>query len=417
MNTFKDLMEDFYKEILALKTSMPLSVECFSHLLDENYKLFRIYLKEHCEITKEESDGKFSYSVPQDQITKYRKFESKLSELVTAINILPRMYIVTLICQYDAFIGNLIRLVLIEKPEILNSSEKTLTFQQITQIGSIDSAKEYIIEKEIESVLRKSHDDHLKWFETKLGIKLHEDKVLLRTFFEITERRNLFAHNNGEVNDSYIDNCEKLNCWNNRIKKGDQLDVDPTYYANSVNCILELSIKLGTIIWRHLKPDENKQSEQTINNIAFEFIKRKDYNLAITLIDFALTCFKPFTNSSTRMMLSINLAQCYLWKKEASKSKEIIDSLDWSLCPDSFILVRKVLERKFDEAVKMLETQKLDIKKEELLEWPVFMELREQKCFKDFFVSAYSITIEDQFKNNTPELLKAVITISDKKES
>jgi len=201
MNTFKDLMEDFYKEILALKTSMPLSAKCFSRLLDENHKRFGKYLRDNCKVTSEETDGGFSYLVPEEQITKYRKFESEIRELETATRILPRMYIVTLICQYDAFIGNLIRLVLIEKPEILNSSEKTLSFQQITQIGSIENAREYIIEKEIESILRKSHDDHLKWFENKLGIKLHEDKALLSTFFEITERRNLFAHNNGEVND------------------------------------------------------------------------------------------------------------------------------------------------------------------------------------------------------------------------
>ena len=58
-----------------------------------------------------------------------------------ASRLVKRSFIFTLISQYDAFIGNMVRSLLGNKPEILNGSERTLSFAQLSSFESIEEAK------------------------------------------------------------------------------------------------------------------------------------------------------------------------------------------------------------------------------------------------------------------------------------
>ena len=217
MESFRSVIYNYFNEIATLETTMPVSTEVFSALELENYKHFGDYLKRNCKIEDVVNGESFRYTVPEHELTRYQKYQSRLLELKTANTIIPRMYIVTLLCQYDAHVGNLISLVLHNTPSILNSSERILNFEQLSMFDTIEKAKEYLIDKEIESVLRCSHDDHISWFEKKLKINLRSDKGLLEHFFELTERRNIFTHNNGIVNDSYISNCKQHSCYDEKL--------------------------------------------------------------------------------------------------------------------------------------------------------------------------------------------------------
>ncbi len=55
---------------------------------------------------------------------------------------------ISLISQYDAFLGRLIRTLFLIKPESLSMSEKNISFAQLQTFESIEDAKEYILEKE-----------------------------------------------------------------------------------------------------------------------------------------------------------------------------------------------------------------------------------------------------------------------------
>lgn len=105
----------------------------------------------------------------------------------------------SLISQFDAYFGNIIKTIYYKKPEILSTSEKSIKYSEIIKINSIDELKEYIIEQEIEAVLRKSHNDQFKWLENKLNMKLRQGLNCWPTFIESTERRNLFVHCDGCV--------------------------------------------------------------------------------------------------------------------------------------------------------------------------------------------------------------------------
>ena len=214
--TFEELLKNWATEIQALKETMIMAQVLNEKILEDRDKEIKDFIKTKCKILEKRSEDDFSYEIPDSVYTLHSEKKKEINKFTVACSIFPRMFVVTLVCQYDAIIGNLIRLVLTNKPEILNGSEKTISFKQLTEYHSMEEAKEAIIAKEIETILRDSHDDQLKWFENKLGIKLHEDKELIAKFIEITERRNLFTHTNGVVNDSYISNCKK---WRNRTNR------------------------------------------------------------------------------------------------------------------------------------------------------------------------------------------------------
>ena len=395
--TFKDLLKGWETEVQALRTTLPMSYLITSAFHSQYMKELKQFINNNCAITDKKNEDDFEYTVPPEVYNSYNKISKKIDRLDVARKLIPRMFLITLICQYDALIGNLARLILNIKPEILNNSERQLSFKEIVDFGTLEKAKEYIISKEIETLLRKSHKEQIIWFEKKLEINLQSDKQLLENFYEITERRNLFTHNNGIVNESYISNCKQLGCKIS-VNLGDELDITEHYFSNSVNCLFEIGIKLTTTIWRILCPNENQDSEIAINNIAFNLISEDNYDLAIKMLNFPINYFHNMTNAN-KLMLNINLAQCYLWKKDNIKCKKIIDEQDWSMCTADYKVCKAVLEQDFKTAVNILKNENTGIQQNDLLEWPIFKELRKEKVFTDYFSTKYSITVDEYKKS------------------
>lgn len=394
--TFLELLERWEVEVQSLRTTMPINYLVTASMHRERKKELKQFIEQNCTVEHKTSDDDFEYIVPPEVYNSYKKITTRMDRLEVGMELIPRMFITTLICQYDALVGDLARLVMISKPEILNNSERQLSFKDIVDFGTMEKAKEYIIAKEIETLLRKSHKEQINWFEKKLEINLCSDIKLLTNFYEITERRNVFTHNNGIVNDCYINNCKQLGCKVTNTL-GQRLDVTEKYFINSVDCLLEIGSKLTTILWRVLFPEDNEKTEIAINNLAFNLISEKNYDLAITMLNFALG-FKGLKNAN-KLMLNINLAQCYLWKGDDSKCKKILELQDWSVSNPELDICRYVLERKYSDAIYILQTTPTEIQQNDLLEWPIFKELRKESSFKEFFSRKYSMTM-DEYKRH-----------------
>lgn len=404
--TFEDLLKNWTTEISALRETMALAQAINIQLLNDKSKEMKEFISSECKIVDKKSESDFTYQIPDSVYTTHISKKKEINFFTVACSIFPRMFIVTLLCQYDALIGNLVKLVLNNKPEILIGSERTFTFQQISSFNSIEDAKNALIAKEVESLLRKSHDEQLKWFENKLGITLHSDEKLIKNFIEITERRNLYTHNNGIVNESYLSNCEHYKISTD-AKIGDILEVTSDYFNNASYCLLEIGIKLTVIIWRKVLDSEKEKTEVVTNQVAYGFINDGNYEFALKILDFCLSCFKSFVSASNKLMINMNKAQCLLWMKQDDNAKKLLDAQDWSLCTPQFIVCKKVLERKFDEAVEILRKQDTQLDQKDLLSWPIFKELRKQKSFKKYCNEKYPNTIKDYSEEIPNNLVEA----------
>ncbi len=167
-------------------------------------------------------------------IEKYQGFKKKLSEYhqLTAFGAtMPGISLVGLVSAYDSYLSDLLKSVFASQPEWVASSEKSISPRQLFDSSSIDELKIMIVEKEVETILRKSHADQISWLEAKLRIPLTKDLKCWPEFIEICERRNLFTHSGGIVSRLYLDNCKSVGInVPPKVVVGRKLKVNGSYF-------------------------------------------------------------------------------------------------------------------------------------------------------------------------------------------
>jgi len=285
---------------------------------------------------------------------------------------------------------------------MLNSSEKNLTFSKLLEFSDLAEAREYIIEKEVESVLRESHAAQIKWLENKLGIPLTKDLPSWPQFIEITERRNLFVHCNGVVSSQYINICSQHGYKiSDDIKIGKTLGVTEDYFKKAYQTVYEIGLKLGQVIWRKLLIEEIEKADLNMLNSTFELIQDHEYDLAIVMLEFATGIVKKHSSEDIKLRMLLNLAQCHKWKGNDDKCHKIVKGIDWSAYSNTFKIASAVLLNDFNSASKTMKnigaTDK-DINKTSYRDWPIFKDFRKSidflTTYKEIFNEDFIVTEE-----------------------
>jgi hypothetical protein len=342
---------------------------------------------------KIKSKGSPAYKVDGDKVGIIRNMIENDQKILWGIMLVPTSFLVSLISQFDAFIGNLIRIIFLILPDALNTSEKNISFSELSEFSSLREAREHIIEKEVETVLRDSHADHFKWFESKFKIKIKEHLDNWIDFIEITERRNLFVHNNGRISKSYLENCRRHKIKINKsFKAGVTIGVNPDYFDKAFKCIFEIGIKLAHISWRKIRQTDLLEADKNLSRICYDLIKDEKYQLAARLLDFAHSPLIRHADDEMRRIFIINRAQVYKWQGKEKEAVKIINEQDWSSTKDIFKLAVAVIKDEFKNAnalIKRIGDSK-ELSKNDYREWPLFKKLRKEISFQETFKEIFN---------------------------
>jgi hypothetical protein len=404
--SFQEDISLFTSSVESLRVTFPLVTQTISVSQEEASKKVNDFMHLLLKKSRAEGNDKSQFTPYTEEMRQFFKLARTQSNFKIASSILEKSFIVSLISQFDVHLSRLIRTMFYIKPEKLNSSEKTLTFAKLIEFNTIEAAREYVIEKEVETVLRKSHSEQFKWLEEKLSIKTLRDLPAWSSFIEVTERRNLFVHCDGIISSQYIDVCQQNKVvLDKECDLGNKLGVDNIYFEDACKCILEVGIKLAHVMWRKLQQSERKNADNSLNNTCVELITNEEYDLANILLDFALT--DPIKKDSTqeiKLMFLINKAQALKWKGNESEARRILD-IDWSACANEFRLARAVLLDKFEEAAKIMLRIGRDekaIAKIHYKEWPLFKEFKKS----DVFLEAYAEIFEEPFSEESLSMIE-----------
>lgn len=376
----------FIKHIEAQTEVVPLVMSLLSVKLVQESKHVDKFLKDNgLDITLDDESGKKKLEIPANKFKQFIKLNEKVDTTSLAYELLPVNFVVSFVSQYDAFLGGLIKTIFLAKPELLNSSEKNMSFSDLLKFNSIHEAQEFIIEKEVESVLRESHLKQFKWLESKLNMTLRKDLPSFSDFIEITERRNLFVHCNGVVSRQYIDNCKENDAKGiSKINIGEKLDAKPAYINKCFYTLFEIGVKLGQVTWRKLLPEENEAADGNLNEICYELLVKGHYKLVINLLTFATEILKKHTQEFT-CIFTINKALAYYLSNKKEESINVLDKHDWSASNDKFKLAIYVIKEEYDLAIKIMKTignSNEHLNKEAYRDWPLFLEFRKTEDFK-----------------------------------
>jgi hypothetical protein len=226
---FNSLSIEFYEAMEVYFRSVPFVMSGLPILMHINIERgVREYGKKHGNLLSED-DNYETYELGIEHGEKLRRRVERITAVREGVESLPNLFLIGMVSAFDTFVSQLIRAVLLRKPEILSSSEKNISFADLVNLGSIEAAREQIVEREIDILMRSSHSDQIEWLEKKLDLDLRKNDVWPK-FVEICERRNLLTHTAGRVSTQYISVCGKHKYDVGKVSVGEKLVVSSKYY-------------------------------------------------------------------------------------------------------------------------------------------------------------------------------------------
>jgi hypothetical protein len=388
----KDIKK-FFREIDGLANTLPLTMI----LLSVEAKRSRDSLDEKYSAKEMRgADGGLYVEykgITAENISNFKKMEKRNGKAVLAMRIVPQSFLVSLISQYDAFVGTIIKSFYYLKPELLNASGKQFTFAELRKIGSIEAASEHIIEKEVDVVMRGSHVEQIEWLTKFSGVDLRKELKSWKTFVEITLRRNLFVHTGGNISQQYLDECKVHSIDVSQLSKGMKLDVSAKYFGKAYETILEVGLIIAQAIWRKLLPAQRADADNSLNDLCVDLIAEKRYALACKILDHVIEEFKHHhSTESNLLMMVINRAQSYKWNSDKNKACKILNEYDWSAKSNEFRLAVAVLLDNFSEAYRLMRVIGTTgtPSQEQYKDWPLFKEIRQEQEFAKAFEEIFN---------------------------
>ena len=400
-------LKKFIRHIDSIRDTLPMSLLLLEPYNKKANEKFNDFLEKNVKEI-EDDDGEKKLIVKVEDSKTLHKLESNAEISSLAYKIIPESLFVSLISQYDAFLTRLLKAIFEIKPEVLNSSERNLTFSQLVGFESVENARDYIIEKEIDTVLRKSHSEQFDYLESRLGLNLRVNLPIWKTFIEITERRNLLVHCDGEVSNQYLKNCNEHKCKIGNLKVGDKLSVSLEYFIDAYRALYEISVKLSHTIWRKILISDLKEADRKLNDVCYELLDAKSFELADTLLTFGYKQKKHFDESLKNVFVINGALSKYLQNKQ-KECEKILKTKDWSASSDDFKIAYFILLEKNEDVYILMKKIGNDgqIDKTNYREWPIFTKIRKEQKFQDTYKEIFNeeYTVLDTPKRPIQELI------------
>lgn len=389
LNSFLEILESIEDTLPSIKKNLFLEFQSKKENLDR-------FLEENAtNITRDDTGKIVNFDLPWEKARKAIKLRRELSKSTRIMVVIPINFLVSIISEYDAYLGELMKEFYIHKPEMLNSLEKNLTFNEIIGFQSIDKIKEFVIEKDIETTLRKSHIEQLMTLEKKFSVSLTQGLEILPEFIEITERRNLFVHCKGVVSSQYLKVCTDSKVSLDGIVLGKRLYANNKYLLRAIDVIAELVVKMTHVLWSKIFKEHQEKIDFNIIKISYDLLNRKKYKLVIDVLTlFTSKSAKHESEESKRYMI-INMAIALKSLNEEKKCKELLGKYDWSAVSNLFKMAEKILTDDFENAVILMRKAYIseELSKENMIEWPLFNNFRDTEEFKKIYAELFP-TIE-----------------------
>lgn len=393
--SFGDVIQQFMEQVESLSNASDMTMKMMKEAVNKAVKCFTSFMGVKG-VRILEKTGSQSYQIKPEDFASFKTYYRDMQSCLLSLRNVPRMFLCSLVHHYDAYLGRLLRTAFLVKPDLLSASKRQLSFAELTALSSITAAREYIIEKEVESVIRDGHADQFDWMESRFALSLRNELTAWPRFIEITERRNLFVHCDGVVSSQYLAVCAKHGVsLTDGIKTGDEIGVVKDYLRQAVECILEIGVKLGHVLWRKLQPDRLKEADRALHMAAYDVLAEERYTLAKVLLHFAVDTLKKQSSEDIRCMNMINLAIAHNFSGEREQALAILKTKDWSASEEKFKLAVAVLEHRYTDAMRMMHTigARGSISRVSYSSWPLFKEFRKRKEF----LAAYRDLFGEEF--------------------
>lgn len=263
-----------------------------------------------------------------------------------------------------------------------------IPYFDIQASSDFDKLKKKIISQRVDECMRSSFKDWFKIFdEHKLNYKTYFNDM--HTLTEIYARRNIWTHNCGYVNESYLTLVDA-----SKYKLDDKAMIDRNYISMAFEIIKKILFVISIEACKMLEKESGAEQIEQIFHLAFNVMTNGEYSVCIP----AFECIKEhkYTSLDYKYMSMINI-----WISEKAQNglqccKSQIESFDTSALREQFQLAKLLLLDKNEEATEMLRRllEKNDIDFYSVKNWPLYKDYRSTDFYqtiKKEFEEEYSV--------------------------
>lgn len=321
-----------------------------------------------------------------------------------SLPLLARSLFMQIFCEFDAFMGVMLKQIYMKNFDLMRGISREISLVDLLSFGDIQSASLAMLEKEIDSIRRDSYIDQFGNLEKKFSLQLKKFPEW-KKFVDFSQRRNLFAHNDGVVSEQYLSICRREECGIDKgLSVGDQLVIKPADLFGALRVMSKVGYMLCHTLWSKIFPKETDEVHKSLNDILYETLEDKHWAIAADFGEFALS--EPMTRKCAEIDLRIRIVNAAIANKfggDQDGAKALLDSQDWSASYRDFKLAILILNDDFDGAIELM--RKIG-KSGELLNqrsyhtWPLFEKFREREDFYAIYKEIYG----EPFESDSPDV-------------
>ncbi|WP_430508299.1 hypothetical protein [Rossellomorea marisflavi] len=326
-------------------------------------------------------EEKLSVQIEDRSVAK--RFQKASNQLALTFQQIPMIYsssLINLAIYFELLATQLIQKRLMDNPEAAKIEKKSLTLTQIEELGSLEEAKNYLIEQEVVDLMHNGFKSWLGYFEDRMKVDISKIKPYTEKVNEVFCRRHLFVHNGGTVNNIYLTRVSK-ECREG-ITLGDDLSIDPEYFDNTLKLFKLYGIVLALETWKRKEKESEERTDFLLVYI-YDLLIKEEWAVARILCQFIM----DDKNVPAKKKWTANI-NYWLTRKELGEYSEIEDEIkntDLSALSGEFQLCKMALLDNYAGFFDLLEDNfPKPIGLEDLEEWPIFKEIRNQETYTDF---------------------------------
>lgn len=309
------------------------------------------------------------------------RFEAAMKEIRKgefSLQLLYKSVLISLISTVEWFLSRLIHAYYAQFPGLIDTSDKNFTLADLKKFDTVDDARQYLVESKVESIMRGSFDDWLKFFKTQLKLSMGYLEEEIPSLVEACLRRNLIIHSGGAVNSIYLSQVAPALREGRVI--GSSIPVTREYLekrfdAFELNCSL-----LGLELWKQILPSDDGRADWLLDAV-YEHLLGQRWRTAE-----GLAFFQTGDKKNPKLVQAIGQLNYWLAVKRQGRFDSVrkqVDAEDISAmplkCQLGWYSLREDGDGFFGALPAALKAEEVSV--EELKEFPIFEEMRADDRF------------------------------------
>ena len=346
----------------------------------EQFRKFEKRVSKHIEVletTEDENTKKIAYRFLSEDDAKKAGNIKEERTLYYQYAEMPSIHgcsvLMMLVTRFEEFISNYLSELYIQFPHKYLDNQQ-LSFSEISS-ANIEEIKKNLVLREVDLKMRESYKEWFKIY-TSHGMTCNLFEQDLSTLSEIYARRNIFVHNSGVVNPTYL-----LAVPNSKAKLGEKLSVDDTYMKTAFETVYRIIFLMLIESSKLNKKNEDKYLLNIFTTL-FDFMLRGKYTVCEPA--YAALSKRDILNTEIKFMSQFDRWICIIAEKGLPEIEAEIKAFDVSALSDLFKLAKELLLAEYDTAnvliSKLLTSD--EIPSTIVEEWPLFMWYRESEQYK-----------------------------------